>query len=109
MEAVLEVINALPVNLLDFLALIGELWSILTRDLLDGGGGLVHERLNMGLKILQLLLLLLRDTEADQFIEARLHEVIHARHQLVEHLEPACALGHTILSAHDQRVSLDRA
>ena len=35
--------------------------------------------------------------------------MIHARHQLVQHLEPARALGYTILSAHNQRVSLDRA
>ena len=27
----------------------------------------------------------------------------------MEHLEPACTLGYTVISAHDQRVSLDRA
>ena len=80
LEAVLQVFDALSIDLLDFLTLVGQLWSVLICDLLHGESRLVDERFDSLGEILQLLLLLLGDAEADQLVEAGFHEVIHACH-----------------------------
>ena len=80
LEAILQVVNALAVYLLDFLALFNELWSIVTRNLLHRKCCLMYQGLDSHLQILQLLFLLFRDAEADQFVETGFHEVIHACH-----------------------------
>ena len=80
LEAILQVVYALAIYLLDFLALFNELWSIVTRDFLYGECRLMYQGLNSHLQILQLLLLLFGDAEADQFVETGFHEVIHACH-----------------------------
>ena len=80
LEAVLKVIYALSVNLLDFLTLVSQLRPVLICDLLHGERRLVDERFYSLGEVLQLFLLLLGDAEADQLVEAGFHEVIHACH-----------------------------
>lgn len=59
LETVLEVVNALSIDFLYFLALVCELRPIIAGDLLHGDGCLVDECLDTKLQLLQLLLLLL--------------------------------------------------
>ena len=80
LETVLQVIDALSINLLDLLTLVSQLRTVFICDLLDGKCRLMNERLDSLGEILQLLLLLLGYAEADQLVEASFHEVIHACH-----------------------------
>ena len=80
LEAVLQVFDTLPVDLLDFLTLVSQLWTVFICNLLHGESRLVDEHFDSLGEILQLLLLLLGDAEADQLVEAGFHEVIHACH-----------------------------
>jgi len=61
LETVLQIVYTLPVNLLHLLALICQLRSVVTRDLLHRKRGLVDQSLDSQLEVLQLLLLLLGD------------------------------------------------
>ena len=92
LEAILEVLDAHAVNLLHLLTFIHEHLIVLTGDLLHLNRGLMDKLVHTLLQLLELLLLLLRDAEADQFVEACLHEVVHARHQILKHLEATCTL-----------------
>ena len=80
LETVLQIVYALTVNLLHLLALISQLRPIVARYLLHGKRSLVDQSLDSQLEVLQLLLLLLGDAQADQFAEASLHEIVHSRH-----------------------------
>ena len=105
LEAVLKIVDTLPVDLLHFQAFICQFRAIFTCDLLHRDGSLVDQSLHSRLQLLKLLLLLLRDAETDQFVEASLHKVIHACHKVDQHLKSAGTLRHPLDTTYE-RVTL---
>ena len=65
LETILQIFHALSVNFLHFLTFFSEFGTVFTCNFLHGKSRLMDQRLYSQLQILQLLLLLFRDAQAD--------------------------------------------